>query len=71
VLLFGKRGEKAWRVPENFILGGSGYLGYVDSNQGEKKPIFVGKKCTQFLGLFQPTLLTSYIQYPEPLSRLS
>ena len=29
---------------ENLKLGGSGYLGYVDNNQGEKKPISVGNK---------------------------
>ena len=48
------------------ILRGSGYLGYVDSKQGEKNPISVGYTSPnpRVINLH----ITSYIQYPEPLS---
>ena len=48
------------------ILRGSGYLGYVDSNQGFLTSISVGYMSPnpRVLNLH----ITSYIQYPEPLS---
>ena len=46
-------------------LRGSGYLGYVDSNQGYNPYKWFICPLTRLINLH----ITSYIQYPEPLSR--
>ena len=48
-----------------WALRGSGYLGYVDSNQGYNLYKWVICPLTTVINLH----ITSYIQYPEPLSR--
>ena len=52
---------------QKILLRGAGYLGYVDSNQGEITSISVGymPPNPRVIKLHR----TSYIQYPEPLSK--
>ena len=49
------------------ILRGSGYLGYVDSNQGYNPYRWVICPLTRVINLH----ITSYLPYPEPLSSSS
>ena len=46
------------------VLRGSGYLGYVDSNQGYNPYKWVICPLTRVINLH----ITSYLPYPEPLS---
>ena len=52
-------------TPNKYLLRGSGYLGYVDSNQGYNLYKWVRCPLTRVINLH----ITSYIRYPEPLSR--
>ena len=55
--------EKEHRYRENTV-DGSGYLGYVDSNQGYNPYKWVICPLTRVINLH----ITSYLPYPEPLS---
>ena len=47
------------------VLRGSGYLGYVDSNQGYNPYKWVVCPLSRVINLH----ITSYLPYPEPLSK--
>ena len=51
------------------LLRGSGYLGYVDSNQGFVVTPISGSKMFPNPRVIN-IHITSYIQYPEPLSKV-
>ena len=58
---------KFWGDCAGSQLRGSGYLGYVDSKQSEKKPNMWVKNVRKSEGYFNLHKKTGYIQYPEPL----
>ena len=59
-------GSKRWKIDMKNLLRGSGYLGYVDSNQGYNPYKWVISPLTRVINLH----ITSYLPYPEPLSMI-